>query len=660
MFIFNGNKCSDICLKSKNEYVFLAVQDLISDFERVSSCGCLPRITENESENCIVIEENPSQSSAPISSEGFTIKTENDKIRICGDGYLGTMWGIYTFSEKILGVSPCYIFEDFPIKKRESLKIDEISISDKPQTFGFRGVFLNDEDLLTGWKSGGGIRFLNYNHYGITASPKAIANVVETMLRLRMNLVIPASFLDIDNPYEKALADEVARRGIFVSQHHIEPCGVSAYTFENYCRRNGLPSEFSYITNPKTVERVWEHYAERWAQYPNVVWQIGLRGKGDRPVWHNDNPTDEELCNYAAFISGAYQRQKEIILEKTENRAKYFTTTLWMEGSSLMQKGYLELPSDTITVFSDNGPDQMYGGDFYKTERKSESGIYYHLQYNPTGPHLAPLTGLDKLMYNVSLARKMGDTSYFIVNLSNTREFTYEINALSKILWDTDRFSKSEYLDYYANRFGERSDSVKSLVKKYYDIIPALSDELLSLHFANYFNYAYITPDGIKTFTAKDGVICFIGKELLASFKKPYNSRLAFGICDAVRGAIPKYEELRHELEILSEGLCDGEKLHIKCKWLLYTDLMLSLYKWFVRMCDAKKAYDSEKGDEALEAITEAISVLASHLSYRKIAEYGEFEGWYRGERKCDISRLFRESCELIDINPEYSFGNSN
>ncbi len=54
----------------------------------------------------------------PVKDEGFTIKTEGNRIRIAGDGYLGTMWGIYTFCEQYLGIDPCYLFNDVPPKKR--------------------------------------------------------------------------------------------------------------------------------------------------------------------------------------------------------------------------------------------------------------------------------------------------------------------------------------------------------------------------------------------------------------------------------------------------------------------------------------------------------------------------------------------------------------
>ena len=64
------------------------------------------------------------------------------------------------------------------------------------------------------------------------------------------------------------------------------------------------------------MEEVWTHYAEKWAEYDNVVWQTGLRGMGDdRPVWQDDLPTEEVLKKSGEFISRAYEKEKEIILK---------------------------------------------------------------------------------------------------------------------------------------------------------------------------------------------------------------------------------------------------------------------------------------------------------------------------------------------------------
>ena len=396
MFVFDENKCMDICLKNTNKYVRLAAEDMQKDFERRSK-GCVrPRFIKEESESCIVIEENRSDNCAPIEDEGFVIKSDGNNIRIIADGYLGTMWGIYTFCEKYLGIDPCYIFNDMEIQKVETLQVESIFVEDKPQSFGFRGVFINDEDFLTGWKNGGGIRPIDYPWYTMTVDETVMDMVVETLLRLKLNLVIPATLLDVDNPPEKLLADCVAKRGIYLSQHHLEPLGLSHFTLEQYCKRYGKTGEYSYIHCPELLEEAWKFYAAKWAEYDNVVWQIGLRGKADRPVWEEaEVPNEEELAKYGAFISDALARQKQIIMEATGGRAKYFTSTLWMEGSRLVEKGVLKAPKDTILVFADTGPNQMYGADYYQFPRSEdvETGIYYHLQYFCCGPHLAPQTG---------------------------------------------------------------------------------------------------------------------------------------------------------------------------------------------------------------------------------------------------------------------------
>ena len=236
MFLFNRENCIDICLKNNNPYVGLAVEDLRRDFLAVSRLQCAPAVIQEEKEHCLVIEENQFDGD-PLQDESFVITCKNGKVTISAKTYLGTMWGIYTFSEKILGVPPCCRFNDLAIAKRDCLEIDDFCLQDGPNRKGFRGVFINDEDLLTEWEESGGVRYMDYPFYGTTVADSVMDRVVETALRLKLNLVIPASFLDIDNPPEKVLADCVAKRGIFLSQHHLEPLGLSHFTYENYCKK---------------------------------------------------------------------------------------------------------------------------------------------------------------------------------------------------------------------------------------------------------------------------------------------------------------------------------------------------------------------------------------------------------------------------------------
>jgi len=652
MLLFEQNKCVSICVKNTNPYVRLAVEDMRNDFKRVSKYGVLPELVDEEREVCIVIEQNITGDCDPIKDEGYTIKTDGSKIRIFADGYLGTMWGIYTFCEKYLGINPCYLFNDLAIQKQNRLAVPDIDITEAPESFGFRGVFINDEDLLTGWKDDGGLRRIDYNFYGQTVSSDVMDMVVETILRLKMNLIIPASFLDIDNPAEKLLADRVARRGIYLSQHHLEPMGVSHFALENYCKKFEKTGDYSYIQYPQLLEEVWRYYARKWAEYDNVVWQIGLRGKLDRPMWEEDIPTDEELRNYGTFISNAINKQRQIVLEETGGNARYFTATLWMEGSTLMQKGCLNIDKNIIFVFSDNGPNQMFGNEYHRIPRsdKLKYGIYYHLQYYNIGPHLAPQTGLNKIYYNMERAYQMGDRSYFIINLSNVREFTFELGACAKLLWDIKSISKEDYLaEYCSSAYGSKAKEAQRLIEAYFEQLPQLETKYLCNVHAKYFNYCYdeVSP-GVKNFILKEGLILSCGRKVIAAFRQPFTDAFYDNVCETLKCAQPVYAALSEGFEDLCTSLDPEVALHTQVKWKLHCDTLKSIYRWFICLYEAKRHYDSNDANGVRHSIEEACKALEWYTDMRQCAEYGTFKNWYRGDVKIGVKPILADTKRIM------------
>ena len=660
MILFDKKDCVRICLKNTNKYVVRAVDDLIADFARVSACGVRPTVSDRETENCIVIEQNSRLSAEPIADENFSICVRGGKVVIFAGGYLGTMWGIYTFSERFLGVDPCYLFNDLEITPREKIEIpDEIRIEGKPNGFGFRGVFVNDEDLLGGWKTGGGARFVGGGFYAVTVERGVIDMIVETVLRLKLNLVIPATFLDIDNPPEKTLADAVAERGIYLSQHHCEPLGVSSFTFENYCRHNGINGKFSYSECPDVMEKVWAHYVDEWAKYDNVVWQIGLRGMGDdRPVWQDDVPTEEVLRRSGDFISRAYEREKEIILAATNGKAKHFTSTLWMEGSTLVEKGYLHFPDDVIMVFADTSPTQIFGDEYDKVAREkgAKYGIYYHLQYYGCGPHLAPQTGLKKLHYNMKRAFDKGDTSYFIMNVSNVREFTFELAAYAEAAWNMSDFSPEEYLDRYCADYGELSGKIRRAITDYFDSFPVIDSKYLEKHLRKYFNYASAEPpEGITNFVLKEGSILGYGWQITGDFDKDLSQTLCPAYYEGIKRVIPDSDRICAEFEEITSALDEPKKTHVKVKWLLAAKTLNYIYKWYTRLYEAKIYRDERDGENMKRALSDACAALEEYLAYRKCAEYGKFENWYRGEVKMNVNRKLLDTKMILGQTPDFN-----
>jgi len=652
--LFDKSYCIKIALLNKNPYVALAAGDLSDDFARVSTRGVKAEICDKAEDGCIVICENTVSTSRPVLDEGFSITTENGSIFLKADGYLGTMWAIYTFCEKYLGVAPCYLFNDLETERKDSLEIDEINITDKPSGYGFRGVFINDEDLLTGWIKSGTYRNMDYPYYHEVVAPEAMEKIAETVLRLKLNLIIPASFLNADNPPEKTLVDICARRGIYVSQHHLEPVGVSGFTFKNYCEKFGKTGEFSYIKNPSLMEEMWQYYANIWAKYPNVVWQIGLRGLADRPIWEEDTkPDDNKLKEYGKFISDAYSKEKEIILRATGGKAQYFTSTLWMEGSLLAQKDAVAFPENVTVIFADNGPNQMYGPDFHSVPRKDDMsyGIYYHVQYWDYGPHMAPMTGLDKLYYNLKMAYDKGDNTYCILNSSSFREFTFELGAYGKMMWNMQDFDKEKYLDSYCRVFGEYKDEAKTLVKQYFANSASLPNTSLPKHHGKYFNYNIgEIAEGVKNCVIKDCFTLRHGNMLVNGMKKPLDEDVHTEMYEAISKAIPSYEKLFCDLEKLSQKLPCNTSLHVKVKWQNYCSIMLNLYKWYEALYLAKRAYDKGNVAEYAKKVNEAIDSLEKLVEFRKCAEYGVFKNWYRGDDKMTIKKALEKTKILLKI----------
>ncbi len=661
MLLFDKTASCDICLLNQSPYVRLAAEDLIEDFFRVSESCIRPRIIDAPSAHCIIIEKNTLKDYEPAEHESFSVRVEGERIYISADGYLGTLWGIYTVSERFLGVDPCYLFSDLAIEKKERIEIADTVIEQVPDGFTLRGFFINDEDLLTGWKDGGGIRKLDFPWYGVTVTESAIRAVIETALRLRQNLIIPASFLDIENPPEKLLADLVAERGIYISQHHIEPLGVSAFTFKNYLEKTGRQGAFSYAKSPALMEEVWAHYAKQWAKYPNVVWQIGLRGEGDRPVWQESVPTESELAAAGEFISRAYEKQREIVMRATDGKARYFTSTLWMEGSLLTEKGYLRFPKDTTVVFADTGLTQMFGKEFYSLPRKKDGryGIYYHLQYFDSGPHLAPQTGLDKLLYNMRLAYEKNDRAYFIMNVSNVREFVFELAAYAAIAWRTRAFSKNEYIRSHFAIFGEHREKMAALIAAYYKNLPFVSTAHIATHgHAKYFNFFLDeVSEDFHNHTLKEGDILGFGDYILYCFFKPLGEKE--GACrayfDAILSALPAYEALCEGFDELSKEAKDPLALHIRAKWLLYTKTLISIYKWYINVYKAREFCLKSEAESMKKALTAACKALEDHLDFRKCAEYGEFKNWYRGDLKMNIAQHLLDTYRRLGQTRNFS-----
>lgn len=408
---------------------------------------------------------------ANLAAETFALEiTADDRIAVSGGDQLGLVYGIYAFSHRFLGVDPLWFWKDIAPAPLASFSPEPQRIASAPPAFRYRGWFINDEDLLASWPASSGQRFRNWprraeveqrpltdelaeyetrllRYYTPIAAPDTMERVFEALLRLRGNLIIPASFIDILHEPEAAIIRAAVRRGLFVSQHHVEPLGVSHFAYETWCAQNhraGAP--FSYREAPETMRACWLAHARRWSEIAGdrVIWQVGLRGRGDRPLWAHDPAARQHA---GAFIASALSDQLDIVRLVDPRPQPPATLTLWLEGSRLMTEGKLRPPPGITCIFADDFLTQEMQADFETLPREPgrDYGCYYHVAVWSHGPHLVQGPTPSKIARIVNRLHARGDTRYAILNVSNLREhvmgaqcFLEQIDAPAPIANDVD------------------------------------------------------------------------------------------------------------------------------------------------------------------------------------------------------------------------------
>jgi hypothetical protein len=514
-----------------------------------------------------------------------------------------------------------------------------VSIAADEPTFRYRGWFINDEDLLTEWYDNGGDRDIDYPFYAQVTSPKASARVFEAMLRLQMNLVIPASFVDIRNPDEKRLIDDATRRGLLVTMHHIEPLGVSGFGFPNYWRDRGEKVPFSFVRHRDKFEATWRDYATRWAKYGDqVVWQLGLRGIADRPVWISDPSVPKTSEARGKLISDAMKLQWKIVRSVDPRPQPPTTTTLWMEGASLHQAGHLRFPEGVAVIFSDNSPGWKLQRDFYEVEREPGRpyGIYYHHQLWGTGPHLAQGVSPHRCHGIFKLAVERGSTHYAMLNVSNVREFILGVDASARFLRDFDSFDPDRYLaEWCRQRFGRAAEDAEQCYRRYFD--------------------SYVDTDtGARHLL--DGETRSAGTRFARVLLERVGMKNPFTEPDRIKALLAKVTKHRKQVEAAGEGFdrvlnsLEGDRRRLfQTNLVVQQRILLALLRWHEESLRAGLALHEGNRQETLARLEAALKAVRSVRDAKALASYGHWKHWYRGDKKMNVSAIEKLAEEVVE-----------
>ena len=389
--------------------VISAARDLAADMEKVF--GRAPRIVqrrEDAAAAAIVV-----TSRTTGDAESFSIAASGGVVQLVGSGARGTIYAIYQFSEDYLGVDPLYYWTDHLPARKARIDLPEgLHQEFAAPVFKYRGFFINDEDLLTGWAPGE-----EKDHTGISLA--AWSKIYETILRLKGNIVAPGTWIFSDEP-QIALA---GTRGLIVTQHHAIPLGVNVARWPE-------DAAYNFTGHRDVLERAWTNAVAAYPKDHEILWTVGLRGLSDSPYSAYDPSVAGDNHALGRVIGEAMADQVRIVRAARPDAS--FLTNLWQEGARLVQAGDLQIPQGVHAVWADDG----YGTVLDGGRVKAGDGMYYHVaMMNGRANQLTEMVPVARIYSEFGRYIAAGATHYMLVNVSDIRPVPMTIRALMDAAW---------------------------------------------------------------------------------------------------------------------------------------------------------------------------------------------------------------------------------
>ncbi|MGH9395511.1 MAG: glycosyl hydrolase 115 family protein [Terriglobia bacterium] len=369
-------------------------------------------------------------------------------IVLTGSDVRGTIYAVYQFSQQFLGIDPLYWWTDHPPERQSQVFVPDGYAETQAPAFRYRGFFINDEDLLTGWRSG--------IPDGADISLKTWNRIFEAILRLKANMVIPGTWIFPYEPQIKA-AEE---RGLVVSQHHVNVLGLDTYRWPK-------DKPYSFSNFPDIFEAALKRSIEEYPKNAEIIWSVGYRGQNDYPFWMVDKNAPTTAAGRAHVIQEAIGKEIEVL--KQQHPHPQIILNAWAEAAPFIRQGLLKVPAGVTLVWPDDG----HGTIQDRGEISAGEGIYYHTaMIDWRSNNFSELVPLERIRHELGRAAKAGATDYLIVNTSSLRPVVMTSRATMELAWNPKPWIEntpdeaSAYLNQWAGEeFGEKAAGA---LDKYY------------------------------------------------------------------------------------------------------------------------------------------------------------------------------------------------
>ena len=452
--------------------VKLAVEALQRDFEKVmgfkpaiaSTAGSttgVELLVANMSTNDIELLLPKARTLNGYESHRVYADAANRRIVMQGADMRGTIYAIYTLSEKILGVPPLWYWCDWKPEQKSQIELaEDLDYYQPSPTVRYRAWFPNDEDLFVPWR-----RLSTDNN----------ERWLETMLRLKLNTVEYTATVTTNGTLNSE-AMLYKKYGLVLTSHHMVALNNSFANWDAYWQEVRKTTPPALSVNDMTSLREFWQYNINSVMNSGVenLWQVAFRGKTDQPFWSVFTDAPSTDAERGAVINRMVKEQYDMICQSTGEDNPFVRMTFYDEISSLLAAGHLQPPTATnmLWTFVAGRRDHYPYDDLvnWTNTNNVKLGYYMNLQFYSTGAHLAPAEGPWKMEDNYRYVQSKGPLTFSVVNAGNLREFLMEMSANAAMMWNSENYKTNDFMrQFCAQYFGdEHAEEIAQLYHDYY------------------------------------------------------------------------------------------------------------------------------------------------------------------------------------------------
>lgn len=637
------------------EPLYKAVKRLKRDMEKTFGTGTeIKSLSQINEPGIVVINSNESDLVNTVSEwEAHHVYIDElsgqNHIILEGADKRGTIFAIYTFSEKILGVPPFWYYSTWQPEKREKITVgSDLDIHIKSPEVKYRAWFPNDTDLFAPWRK---------------SSKDNSEMWLEAALRCKINTI---EWFDDERDYADKYSvspttNLIKEYGLVNTSHHHSPLNASFRGWEDYWKktRDTVPPEFS-LANEKEIEDFWRYNIECIVRNDiDMLWVVGFRGSGDHPFWCTFKDAPEDMTTRGEIIDRLTKKQHDLVLEVSDDPDPQFRTIFYNELSDLLAQGYIHPldDPDLIRTYVAARRDHYPNNDIQQVPKNSDArlGYYFNYQFNSTGSHLAAAEGPWKMEknYRYVATKSNKPLAYSVVNAGNIREYVMELSANAAMMWDFDTYNTDGFLkDFSTMYFGKKQASkIARLYTDYYNaywkskksdfknfdrqyIFPDLRYRRAIQSIASQFNENY-QPNPLKDLSNEQ----VKGRTYRIA---PEDNNAASQVEAIIRGTTTsskKFQKVAQRADAIYKKLPEDKQPFFNDNLRAPAYFMQHLNECLLHLGKAYKMKTSGKNEQNL--IENATNDLKNAQKVLKTTEHGVFSSWYAGDRVFGFKRVF-------------------